>query len=831
MHEATPLYVYMPIIYFIYGISFFMLGVTIAAERVTSSATDNLKLFVLSPLGYLSGFGLTHGMAELMDMSSIIYYDLIPPLKIIRLLLMPVSFYFLFCFGVLYMRQNGPGPTVPSWRRFCRSVVLPRALFGIWCVIVAWFFVRNGFSDEWLDKGDIFSRYILGVPGSLAAAASLFSRKGKASGKRQRRALLVASLGFVFYAVVGGLIVPAATFFPASVLNYESFDSLSPLPAQLFRTLCAVVITIALLRFFRVSREIATIRFKSVLNIFITMVFPASIVIALGCYMIAGALLKLSYSEKEKIALLTAAHVRTFFHTVEEKLRYRALLSGTVEPSLRERVFMSLVGGNSQLDSISLIDEGGVVLRVDEEHLSGYGKKEDTRKPMRLKSILEALSTETSGSNFLITGHAGGNIFIEQSFGLKKIAASIRTVKLYETLSLPILERGWHALLLDEKGGAVIPEEKHYLNKNDISGHRRGDGKGFGSAFSEGGIYYYALEKEVMPGGWSVIIEVPRDDIVAPIFRIYKGLLLGVFLVYLISIIFAVILADRLTKPIHLIAEKVKLIGRGDFDQKLDLKTGDELQVLSEEIEKMAVSLAERKKTEERLARAEKIASLGRLVAGVAHEINNPLGIILGYCQVLLREPDIANRHMDDLKTIESHSLQCKKIVEDLLKFSRPYKQVEVGVDLNANIGEALSLIPTYVTKSIDITFDPGHASPVIKGDPDRLHQLFLNLIMNAIDAMDTGGKLIIGTAEAPKLAGSIEITIRDTGSGIKEGDMPKIFEPFFTTKEVGKGTGLGLAVSYGIVKDHGGEIWAESAENTGTIFHIIFPKVRAHEQ
>lgn len=170
--------------------------------------------------------------------------------------------------------------------------------------------------------------------------------------------------------------------------------------------------------------------------------------------------------------------------------------------------------------------------------------------------------------------------------------------------------------------------------------------------------------------------------------------------------------------------------------------------------------------------------------------------------------------------------------MEDLLKFSRPYKRVDSAVDLNTSIREALALIPHFLTDKIAIHFPPSPETPSIKGDPDRLHQLFLNLIMNALDAMKGGGNLTIQVR--PLMIGPeamVEISFRDTGCGIKEEDRRRIFDPFFTTKEMGKGTGLGLSVSYGIVKDHQGDIRVESEIDKGTVFYITFPAWSGHEQ
>jgi signal transduction histidine kinase len=299
------------------------------------------------------------------------------------------------------------------------------------------------------------------------------------------------------------------------------------------------------------------------------------------------------------------------------------------------------------------------------------------------------------------------------------------------------------------------------------------------------------------------------------------------------SIGVAVLLVGKVTRPIDLIARRVKAIGVGNFADTLTIKSGDELQTLSEEVEKMAVLLAEKEKMEKQMLQTEKIASLGRLVAGIAHEINNPIGVMLGYSQVLLKELEPNSRHYEDLKTMEKQALSCKKIVEDLLNFSRTEKRINIEVDIIANIKEALSLVTKHFSKrNVAIVIEASPDPPMIMGDPNKLHQLFLNLAMNAVDAMQDGGSLtIIADIINSEPERIVEVVFKDTGCGISQDDIGKIFDPFFTTKEVGKGTGLGLSVSYGIVKDHKGDIRVESKAGKGSTFYIVFPAVKSDEK
>lgn len=834
----THLFVYMPIIYFIYGISFLMLGITIAVEHIAINATKNrFKHFVFSPIGSLSIFGLVHGSVELMDMFSILYGGLNLPLKIIRLFLLSVSFYFLCRFGMSRNDRSTAVISSPSEEIYNKSLLrgqnIPATLFAVWVILSLSIFIHERSSDEWFIEGEVLSRYLIGLPGGILASLSLLVFRKKST-LNSHIYQIIASMGFAFYAIFAGLIVPRTEFYTASVLNYENFYSITHIPVQLFRSICAIVITIALLKYYRLSKELSTIRFKAILHIFIAVVIPASVVILFVCYMITNALLKLSYRGNEKLALLTTDLVSSFFENVEEKIRYRILFSRFAPPALEKDIFISLVRENAEINGIILNDKNSEIFRIEKAPFSSMIKYTNNVGNIRIKKFLETAAMDMSDNNLLqIRGHTNGNLFMRIPLMKGSIEVLLSLDKLYGVISNVRIERGWHALLVDDRGDIVIPRNRRQLRGKEILGHRDLNQGIYGRPIFENGIYYNAIEEKISPIGWSVIIEIPRNEIVAPVFRVFKGLLLGVLVIYLTAIVVAFIFVEKVTGPITLIARKVKLIAGGDFDQKLNLKTGDELQTLSEEIEDMAKSLMEKKRIEEQIMRAEKIAALGRLTAGIAHEINNPLGVILGHCQVMLKEMEVSNKYLEDLRIIEKHALACKRVVEDLLRFSRPYKKVNVEVDVNINIKESLALIPShFLRERVNITLELSPSHPKIMGDPDKLHQLFLNLIINAFDAMKDGGTLTITTKMFKTDTGEIvEIIFRDTGCGIKEEDIGRVFDPFFTTKEVGRGTGLGLAVSYSIVKDHGGEIRVESTLGKGTTFYIVFPAIYGYEQ
>jgi len=280
------------------------------------------------------------------------------------------------------------------------------------------------------------------------------------------------------------------------------------------------------------------------------------------------------------------------------------------------------------------------------------------------------------------------------------------------------------------------------------------------------------------------------------------------------------------------------------------------------------------KEAQEELIRTEKLASIGRFAAGVAHEVGNPLGAILGYTSILKKEGTDRNESKDYMSRIEGEIERINKIVRGLLDFARPSKFEIREVQINKVIESTLSLLSYQKTfKNIQTQLDLQLDLPLIKGDESQLSQVFINIILNAIDAMPNGGSLQIQTKghvieylyadpsqriysprrktdpvesdysflRRPNLFSAgltkfakgdrlVKVGITDTGSGIKKEDLENIFDPFFTTKGPDKGTGLGLSISLKIVESLGGEIRVGSEMGKGTTFEVYFPAVLPQE-
>jgi two-component system NtrC family sensor kinase len=232
----------------------------------------------------------------------------------------------------------------------------------------------------------------------------------------------------------------------------------------------------------------------------------------------------------------------------------------------------------------------------------------------------------------------------------------------------------------------------------------------------------------------------------------------------------------------------------------------------------------ELEETHLQLVNSEKMASLGKLAAGIAHEINNPLGGILIYSSLMKEELDRGDSRWQDLEKIVQEATRCKDIVKSLLEFSRQTEPKVEPTDINKAITDGLFFLENQALfHNIEIVKDLSPVLPMVRGNPGQLKQVFMNIIVNAAEAMSGGGTLTIKTApsEDQKV---VYIDFADTGEGIPRENLTRIFDPFFTTKELGKGTGLGLSTSYGIIDAHGGRIDVKSKVGKGTTFRIELP-------
>ena len=327
------------------------------------------------------------------------------------------------------------------------------------------------------------------------------------------------------------------------------------------------------------------------------------------------------------------------------------------------------------------------------------------------------------------------------------------------------------------------------------------------------------------------ILEAQYIDIVKKVLTVFvlitvAGMALAIGLGY--------ILADKIMSPVHRLIKASQQVSEGNLSPEVGPLSKDEIGVLQNTFKDMIVSLQERDRrsraeSEDRLLQSEKQASIGRLAAGVAHEINNPLTGVLTFTHMLLRRKDIGDDIRSDLQTIAKATERVRRIVKGLLDFSRQTKLDREPTEINRLVRSTISLMENQaLLKGVGIEFNPGENLPMLTLDRSQFQSALLNLIINALDATETGGNVIVSTGITLSASDAgqkvVEIAIADTGCGIPPEDLDKLFDPFFSTKGIGQGTGLGLAVSFGIVQRHGGTIWVQSEVGSGSTFTIRLP-------
>ncbi len=288
----------------------------------------------------------------------------------------------------------------------------------------------------------------------------------------------------------------------------------------------------------------------------------------------------------------------------------------------------------------------------------------------------------------------------------------------------------------------------------------------------------------------------------------------------LLAVMIAVPISRSITRPVEDLAEANERVAHGDRTVTLPVEGTGELAILARSFNSMVETL---RTTEQQLIQSEKLASVGQLAAGVAHEINNPLGTILLFSDIMRKELSPDDPRRDDVKMIIDEATRCKTIVSDLLNFARQNEVLAQSTDVNALLSETIeemSIQPVFQDLEIVRRLDPD--LPSIQADPAQLKEVFINLMTNAAEAMEGHGSLTVATAPAED--DMVAIVFQDTGCGIPEENLSKIFTPFFTTKPIGKGTGLGLAIVYGIIKMHRGQIYVASEVGVGSTFTITLP-------
>lgn len=361
-------------------------------------------------------------------------------------------------------------------------------------------------------------------------------------------------------------------------------------------------------------------------------------------------------------------------------------------------------------------------------------------------------------------------------------------------------------------------------------------------ACSEAACHYHPVDVNLL----GVLDIVVSTDVVASQINRYRTNFLVelIFLLLALFLCLNLLMRKLIIQPVNTLLDHTRLLSRGEWSF-IENKTNDEFGELAESFNEMTNSLKKAREDRERwaatletkveertqkikemqsvLVRSEKLASLGELAAGIAHELNNPLTGIVLHTSIIENYRNLPSELKEELHTITTEAGRCAMIVKNLLDFSRNNEPRKAMSSMNNTIESALGLVQNLASfQNIEIRKEFTEDLPDVLHDPGQMEQVFVNMLVNASQAMEDGGTIILWTGMDAD-GKSVVIRVEDTGQGIPKNNLGRIFDPFFSTKGA-KGTGLGLSVSYGIIEGHGGTISVSSEEGKGTVFTITIP-------
>ena len=344
---------------------------------------------------------------------------------------------------------------------------------------------------------------------------------------------------------------------------------------------------------------------------------------------------------------------------------------------------------------------------------------------------------------------------------------------------------------------------------------------------TDGDIEYFAGAARIAVGGVHVVTRISVSAAYLTARQLLSDLIVVGLIIIFIAAISGVAVSRKFTAPLESLSAAVRKVAKGNFDVSVDIKSRDEIGQLSNSFNDMADELMERerslKSAQLALVQSEKMAAVGTLSAGLAHEVKNPLSAVLGYAQLSMRkleQPDVVRQH---LETIESETRRCNEIIGNLMQFSRQEKGEFEDLAINEVVEKSAGIVDHQLgLNNVQVALDLAPDIPKLIGNANQLQQVLMNLAINAQQAMQPdGGTVDIATSIDEE---NVYISVSDTGPGISQEVAEKIFEPFFTTKAAGQGTGLGLSVTYGIIRDHHGDIRVEESDGGGARFVIQLP-------
>jgi len=410
-----------------------------------------------------------------------------------------------------------------------------------------------------------------------------------------------------------------------------------------------------------------------------------------------------------------------------------------------------------------------------------------------------------------------------------RLAASINPARL---VAVTTRTRGFKVGILNHDGQPIF--QKGPMSENSqphwtrLGDKPSGNAVGTALEFVEDGVEMIGAYAPVANGAMLATIQVPSSVVYLTARELLSNLKVAALLLFAVAAIASLVFARRLSRPLEQLTQAAERVGKGEFEVSVSSKSGDEIGTLSRSFNRMTDELREREiklaGANAALVQSEKLAAFGQLGAGIAHEVKNPLAGILGYAQLTLRKLDTGSPFEKNLKIIETETRRCTEIISNLLQFARQESGNMEPTDINTVVDAALQIVDHQLgVNNVKISREYASDLPICDANANQLQQALMNFAINAQQAMGSdGGNLILRTKNGT--GGEVIIEVEDDGPGIPEDIRSNIFEPFFTTKPAGEGTGLGLSVTYGIIKDHGGDIWIEDVPTGGTRFIVSLP-------
>ncbi|MEK6775405.1 MAG: PAS domain S-box protein [bacterium] len=754
-------------VFFIYGLSFFTMGMALLIypkKNSVFSLAKHLRIIAL--------FGILHGINEWIDMFMLIQQPVEGTLlNLIRGTILPISFFFLALFGTKVIVDTKKGhPALHA---------LPLILFMIWAAIVS-------LSSRELIMGDIWARYILGGPGAFLAAYALMIQVPLFQKTKLRNViwnLRVSAGTLLTYGFLSGLIVEKNSFFPSSLLNYSAFMDTVGIPIQVFRAACAVIIA-----------------------------YNITLILKIFDWETRESLLEARDSLEVRIRERTE-ELEESNKALKREMAERRLTEERIQES--EAKYRDLFENANDL--IQSVDGKGKYIYVNRKWLEVLGYTVEEVKQLNFSKIIhkdqirhcmeifgrlqrgetiermETVFVTKHGEEIHVEGNLNGQVKNGEFAATRGIFRDITQRKKAEDFIKNILESV-------DQGFVVIDPEYRIVTAN----------KAYCIQMKQ------PVEEMVGRHCYEVSHRIDR-----PCYENGEACTAK-----------SVFETGESHSAVHTHHDKD---GRPVYVETASYPMKDKSGKIASVIETIK-DITDKRKLEEQLLQSQKMESIGRFAGGVAHDFNNILSAILGYSDLALS--DLPENHplAEALGIIKDSAVKAAALTGQILAFSRKQVLDKKAVNLNVIVENMAKMFRRMIGE--DIVLELKLKSPLrnITADPNSMEQVLMNLAVNARDAMPSGGRLIIETADVmldrddPQYSEEIKpgayvmLSVTDSGQGISPEIQEKIFEPFFTTKEQGKGTGLGLAMIYGIVKQHNGHISVYSKPGNGTTFKIYLP-------